>query len=39
MSSIFRPEVIFFNKITAKGMTEELRSVVAVFRHGDRSPK
>ena len=43
MSSIFRPEVNYIedilNQITEKGMTEELRSVVAIFRHGDRTPK
>jgi hypothetical protein len=39
MSSIFRPEVKIKNKFTNKGMTEELRSVVAIFRHGDRTPK
>jgi inositol hexakisphosphate/diphosphoinositol-pentakisphosphate kinase len=32
----FRPEKDEFDSIETK---EELRSVVAIFRHGDRTPK
>ena len=39
MSQIFRPDVPIFTQITEKGLSEELRSVVAVFRHADRTPK
>jgi len=40
MSSIFRPEVKKYNfEITNNGMKEELRSVITILRHGDRTPK